>query len=136
MHELSICASLLGQVMRVADEQRARRIISITVRIGPFAGVESELLESAYPIASTGTLAAGSTLIIEHAEVRVLCRECGALSDVQCKRLLCGRCGSWRVQLQSGDELLLVSIELERDNEPESNEIFPDTIGSPAADPR
>ena len=122
MHELSICASLLGQVMRVADEQRARRIISITVRIGPLAGIEPELLEFAYPLASAGTVAAGSRLIIERAQVRVRCRECGALSEAQCTRLLCGSCGSWRVQLLAGDELLLVSVEPERDSATERDE--------------
>jgi hydrogenase nickel incorporation protein HypA/HybF len=117
MHELSICQALMEEVARVAREQRARRIVSVTVRIGPLAGVEPALLESAYPLASAGTPAADSKLIIERAEVRVRCLECGAESPAQSTRLLCGSCGNWRVRVLSGEELLLASVELERDDD-------------------
>jgi hydrogenase nickel incorporation protein HypA/HybF len=115
MHELSICQALMEQVERVAAEQRARRIVSVTLRIGPLAGVEPALLESAFPLASAGTLAADSRLVVERSAVRVRCRECGAESEAQSTRLLCGGCGQWRVEVLAGEELLLVSVELERD---------------------
>jgi hydrogenase nickel incorporation protein HypA/HybF len=117
MHELSICQALMEEVARVAREQRARRIVSVTVRIGPLSGVEPALLESAYPLASAGTPAADSRLIIERAEVRVQCLECGAESQAQSTRLLCGSCGNWRVRVLSGEELLLARVELERDDD-------------------
>ncbi|MGA7539333.1 MAG: hydrogenase maturation nickel metallochaperone HypA [Steroidobacteraceae bacterium] len=117
MHELSICQALMEQVERVAAEQRARRVVSVTLKIGPLAGVEPALLESAFPLASAGTVAADSKLIIERAEVRVQCLECGAESQAQSTRLLCGACGNWRVRVLSGEELLLASVELERDDD-------------------
>jgi hydrogenase nickel incorporation protein HypA/HybF len=116
MHELSICQALMEEVGRVAREQRARRILSVTVRIGPLSGVEPALLESAYPLASAGTPAADSKLILERAEVRVQCLECGAESQATSTRLLCRTCGHWRVRVLSGEELLLASVELERDD--------------------
>lgn len=114
MHELSVCQALLEQVAQVAREQQARRIVAITVRIGPLSGVEPALLESAYPLASAGTPAANATLIIERPGVRVRCQECGAESEAESTRLLCPRCGHWRVQVLSGEELLLVRVELEK----------------------
>ncbi|HTV52344.1 MAG TPA: hydrogenase maturation nickel metallochaperone HypA [Steroidobacteraceae bacterium] len=114
MHELSICQALLAQVAGVAREQQARRIIAITVRIGPLSGVEPALLESAYPLASAGTPAANAALIIERPGVRVRCRECGAECEVSASSLLCTACGGWRTELLSGDELLLARVELER----------------------
>jgi len=115
MHELSLCQALMEQVARVAREQRAQRIVSVTVRIGPLAGVEPALLASAYPLASAGTLAADSRLVIERSRVRVRCLECGAETDAEAGRMLCGVCGQWRVQVVSGEELLLASVELERE---------------------
>jgi hydrogenase nickel incorporation protein HypA/HybF len=117
MHELSICQALIEQVERVAVEQRARRVVCVTLTIGPLAGVEPALLESAFPLASAGTVAANSRLIIERAEVRVQCLECGAQSQAQSTKLLCGSCGNWRVRVLSGEELLLASVELERDDD-------------------
>lgn len=117
MHELSICQALMEEVARVAREQRARRIVSVTVRVGPLAGVEPALLTSAYPLASAGTVAADSRLIVERSEVRVRCTECGAQSLAHCTRLLCASCGSWRVAVLEGEELLLTGVELERDDD-------------------
>lgn len=115
MHELSICQALMEEVARVAREQSARRIVSVTVRIGPLSGVEPALLANAYPLASAGTVAADSRLIVERSVIRVRCLECGAESEAASTRLLCAACGQWRVQVLAGEELLLASVELERD---------------------
>lgn len=116
MHELSICQGLIGEVTRVAREERAQRVVSVTVRIGPLSGVEPELLRGAYPLASAGTVAEEARLIVERSAVRVRCLECGVESDAEPTRLLCAACGRWRVRLVSGDELLLASVELERED--------------------
>jgi hydrogenase nickel incorporation protein HypA/HybF len=117
MHELSICQALMAEVGRLAREQRARRVVSVTVRIGPLSGTEPALLAGAFPLASAGTAAAGSRLIIERAQVRVQCLECGAQSPATATRLVCGSCGDWRVRVLSGEELLLTRVELERDDD-------------------
>ena len=116
MHELSICQALMEEVARLAREQRARRIVSVTVRIGPLSGVEPALLQSAFPLASAGTLAADSRLILERADLRVQCLDCGAQSQARSSSLVCGSCGNWRVRVVSGEELLLTRVELERDD--------------------
>lgn len=114
MHELSICQALLEQVERIARAQHARRVLSVTVRVGPLAGVEPQLLASAYPLAVTGSLASGSELIVQRVPLRVRCLECGAESDASATRLFCGVCGLERVEMVSGDELLLASLDLEK----------------------
>jgi hydrogenase nickel incorporation protein HypA/HybF len=43
----------------------------------------------------------------------VKCRQCGASSAVTVNRLLCQTCGDWRVFVIEGEELLLLSIEIE-----------------------
>lgn len=114
MHELSVCQSILQQVGRIAVEHRARSVSVIRLQIGPLSGVESDLLQQAFPIASVGSVAESAELIIEAAPVRVHCTLCGADSDARPNRLLCAACGTWKTRLLSGDELLLVSIEMSR----------------------
>jgi hydrogenase nickel incorporation protein HypA/HybF len=113
MHELAVCQALLDQVAQLARERQARRVVSITLKVGPLSGIEPALLASAYPVVSAGTLAADAALLIERPGVRVRCLECGAESQAQCATLMCGACGHWRVEILSGDELLLASVELE-----------------------
>ncbi|HSN70226.1 MAG TPA: hydrogenase maturation nickel metallochaperone HypA [Steroidobacteraceae bacterium] len=114
MHELAICRELVDQVAAIAAEQHAVRVVTIVVRIGPLSGVEGGLLERAYPLASTGTVAEGATLVLESQPITVRCSACGQESGAAANRLLCGHCGDWRTQVVSGDELLLATVELER----------------------
>jgi hydrogenase nickel incorporation protein HypA/HybF len=113
MHELAICRALIEQVETIVRDRHAQRALSIVVRIGPLAGVEPMLLRSAYPLASAGTLAADASLVLEQSSVRVRCLECGAESEVESNRLLCRSCGQWRTEVLTGEELLLMSVELE-----------------------
>ena len=113
MHELSICQALLSQVQQIVAQNSAQRVKSVTVRIGALSGVEPILLRQAYPEASADTIAARSTLEIEYVPVRVRCPDCGKESEVAMNRLDCLHCGETQTQLIAGDELLLVSVDLE-----------------------
>jgi len=112
MHELAICQALLRQVLQVTEDRGRRCIGQIGLRIGPLAGVEPGLLRSAFPLVAAGTLCEGATLNIEETRVRVRCAACGTISEVRSNRLLCNDCGTWRVTLTGGDEMLLTSVEL------------------------
>ena len=112
MHELSVCQALISQVKNIARQHRAEAIRHIIVRIGPLSGVEPELLMRAFPLASAGTVAQDSQLIIERLPIRVRCESCGADTDAELNKLVCGACGDWHTRLVSGDEMLLVSVDL------------------------
>lgn len=120
MHELSICQSLIKQVKNVAVEHNAQSVTSITIAIGELSGVESRLLENAYPIASAGSIAENARLIIKHQAIRIKCRLCGSESEARPNKLVCKQCGDWQTTLLSGDELMLISVELEKSNDLES----------------
>jgi hydrogenase nickel incorporation protein HypA/HybF len=114
MHELAITRALIGQVEAIACERRAERVIGIVVRIGPLSGVEPALLLNAWSLACAGTCAANAELMVEDSPVRVRCLQCGAESEVPSNRLLCSSCGQWRTQVLTGDELLLIRVEMEK----------------------
>ena len=113
MHELAICQALIEQVERVARENSARRILSVTVAVGPLSGVEAQLLEHAYPLAAAGTVAEHARLIVQSVPVRVRCRTCQAESAAAANRLLCGSCNDWRVDVVAGEDMLLQRVEIE-----------------------
>jgi len=111
MHELAICESVLRQVLALDAVHKASRVERIYLTVGPLAGVEPHLLVSAFPLVAAGTLCEQAELEIETAAVSVTCTICGASSGAQPNRLLCAACGTWRVALTSGDEMLLRSVE-------------------------
>jgi hydrogenase nickel incorporation protein HypA/HybF len=112
MHELSVCQALIRQVEDTARQHRAGAVGRILVHIGPLSGVEPELLSQAFPLASAGTVAQDARLDIERLPVRVHCDSCGAETAAAPNRLVCGDCGDWHTRLLSGDEMLLASVEL------------------------
>jgi hydrogenase nickel incorporation protein HypA/HybF len=113
MHELAVCQSLLAEVERVAAAHHAVSVSRLVVAIGPLSGVEAPLLDRAFEIARMGGLAQAAHLEIEQCPVTVWCDDCELASEVEPNELLCSRCGSWKVKLRTGDELLLKSVELE-----------------------
>lgn len=114
MHELSICQSLLRQVENIAMEHNARSVTAIFIAMGPLSGVEAQLLKSAYPVASAGTIAEQAELVIEYRPVRIKCEQCSKETDAEPNKLICQHCGGRQTTLLSGDELILINVELEK----------------------
>lgn len=113
MHELSVCQGLMRQVEQVARDNNATAVTRIQLKVGPLSGVEPDLLRHAYRIARQGTLAEDAELAMETGPARVRCRECGSSGEVPPNRLVCPHCGDWRVQVTEGEELMLLSLELD-----------------------
>lgn len=114
MHELAVCQSILDQVESIASERNAISVTSIVIALGPLSGVEAQLLKNSYPIASAGTVAENAELIIQQLPIKVKCTKCGSESDALPNKLICKQCGDWRTTLISGDELILMRVELEK----------------------
>ena len=112
MHELSVCLSLLQQMMTIAEQRNASAVERVYLKIGPLSGIEPHLLRQAYPLAVAGTVAENAELIIEASDVVVTCTQCGSESKVLPNRLLCADCGDFRTRIISGDEMILQRLEL------------------------
>ena len=115
MHEMSVCLALLDQVRAIAADRQASRATRIELDIGPLSGVEADLLQNAWPIASAGTIAAGADLLINAADIVVRCTQCDAETNARPNRLVCGSCGDFRTTVVTGDEMILRRVELETD---------------------
>ncbi len=113
MHELSIAQALIAQLEELTRKEHARRIISATVIIGSLSGVDHEALKFAFPIAAEDTLAKDAKLIIEDARAKVACKTCKKESHPTFPFLSCVKCGSSDVEILSGRELVLKSMDVE-----------------------
>ena len=118
MHELAVCQSLLREIERVASVHGATEVSRIEIAVGPLSGIEAPLLDRAFSIARIGTLAGRAELEIEEMPIIVWCAACQTESKaVTANALLCARCGTWQVDVRSGDELILTQVELVRATE-------------------
>jgi hydrogenase nickel insertion protein HypA len=111
MHEYSIIQALFDQIEHVASDRRAVSVRRVHVRIGHAAGVDVQLLRTAYDTFRVRTICDGAPLDIEEVPERWSCP--GGLGDIPKGRpLTCRTCGQ-PARLLSGDEIILERLELE-----------------------
>jgi hydrogenase nickel incorporation protein HypA/HybF len=117
MHELSIAQALVEQIEAVARAERAERVYGTRVSVGSLSGVEPDALELAFPVAAEGTVAEGSALTIELAPAAAACRKCGHRFTPEFPLFVCEACASPDVAVDGGRDLLLLSVDLETQQE-------------------
>jgi hydrogenase nickel incorporation protein HypA/HybF len=113
MHELSIAQDMLDIALRTAAEQGGTRILALNAKIGEWSTVEPDALDFAFEVLRRGTIAEGAELRIERVPIACTCRDCGNSFQPEEGILICLRCGSRNLSLDSGREIALDSIEIE-----------------------
>ncbi len=113
MHELSIVANLFEILEEKAKEQKAKKIISVKLKVGALSGVVPEFLETAFDIYKKGTIADKAKLKIEDVPFKIQCQKCQAEMVKDDFVFICDTCGSTDLKTLSGTELLLEKIEME-----------------------
>ncbi len=114
MHEMGIMESALTLVRCHAEENKARRVSRIVLRIGALAGVEPESLRFAFDVISRGTPAEGAIFDIESVPVAVYCSGCHQEFSVETDGyiFICPTCGDLCGEIRRGRELELSRIEM------------------------
>ena len=112
MHELSIAQALVEQVEAIAAKEQATRVARVVLTVGALSGADPEALRGAFPLVAEGTLADGAELVVEPVPARVRCRACGHESSAGDYFIGCAQCSSRDVELISGRELNIKSIEI------------------------
>ena len=115
MHELAIASALVDEAQKIAVQNRARRVSSVSVAIGVLSGVEREALCFSFPLVAEGTLLEGATLVVDIRPLRIKCSSCGVESECSEISFLCPSCADSKVELIGGREILITSMELEDD---------------------
>lgn len=113
MHELSLVASVFEVLEDEARRHDARRVTRVVLRIGVMSGVVPDLLESAFEIYRKGTIAETARLEIETVPVKLRCPDCGGEAVREDTDFSCAGCGSRRVEIVEGRDLVVGTIELE-----------------------
>lgn len=111
MHELSLASSMVEQIEAIMQEHGIENLDLVTVTIGFLSGVDPEAFEFAFPIATENTVLEGARLQIEHQPVEVRCRECSDNSSPEPLYMRCQACGSAAVDIISGRDFVLQSVE-------------------------
>jgi len=113
MHEFSLARALLREIAAQAAACNSECVHSVSVSVGDFSGVESELLRLAFEELREDTCAVGAELTINRVALTALCSTCGMEFPVQDFRFVCPHCEQGEVRIIRGDELTLESLTIE-----------------------
>jgi hydrogenase nickel incorporation protein HypA/HybF len=109
LHELSLCQAIAESVTRHAD---GRPVTRVSVRVGHLRQVVPDSMLFSWEMLTSGSDLEGCVLDIEHVPATIECNRCQATTTLDMAILLCGACGDSDVTVRSGEELLVVSLEL------------------------
>ncbi len=113
MHEMSIVEALLEQVRQELRLHPGALLRNVRMRVGQLRQVVPESLTFCYDAAVRGTPFEGSRLEVEELPAEARCRSCCLTFPVADKWFVCPRCEAKGADLLKGDELQLISLELE-----------------------
>jgi hydrogenase nickel incorporation protein HypA/HybF len=109
VHELSVCEAIVDTARQRAE---GRPVKEVTVRIGHLRQVVPDALLFGWEILTDETDLKGCQLRIEQIPATIACRACRAETTLDLPILMCGTCESFDVTLLSGEEFLIVSMEV------------------------
>lgn len=113
MHEYSIVQNLLDLCEQNAVANGATKIHKVIVGIGEMSSVEPSLLKTAFDTFKQDTIADSAVMDIQRLPLKAECFDCGADFVPTMFNFICPNCSSPNTKLVSGDELLLLSLEIE-----------------------
>lgn len=114
MHEMSLIESLLDSLLAMIKEHPEWRIVTrINLKVGAMRQVVPEAMEFCFNIAVEGTPLEGTKLELTNVPIQCHCRSCGHAWPGDDKIFICSSCGSPDVELTSGMELEIDTMEVE-----------------------
>lgn len=113
MHEMSLCEGVLQVLEQQAAEQKFSRVKTVWLEIGDLAGVEKDAMRFSFDIVMKDSLAEGARLEIIETAGQAWCLQCTKLVKIKQRFDACVSCGSYQLQVISGDELKVKELEVE-----------------------
>lgn len=124
MHEFAIATNLLQIIEEQKRAYNFGKVEKIYLNIGEFSNVVPEALEFSFKIVAEGTVAAGAELVINIVPLRLKCLICKEEFHSEPYLFVCPKCGGGDLEILSGNELQIESIEVDRENGDKTGQQF------------
>jgi len=113
MHEMGIAEQIIEvAVSSIPDDLKKMPVERINLKLGQMSSVVPDSLRFCFEILSKETPLAGAKLNIEEIPVVVRCRKCNIEWAINKPVFVCKKCKSGSIEIISGKELDLISIEV------------------------
>ncbi len=112
MHELGIAHDLFDILNKKAKENNLKKITKVRIKVGVASGVEKDFLRHSFvDHIFPNTIAEAAVLEITDDPIEVVCKDCKKKIEQQHFVINCPHCGSYNIEINSGDRVFIESIE-------------------------
>ncbi len=116
MHEMGIAMQVVEiAAASIPEHLKNCRVQGVYLKIGKLSSVVPDSLRFCFDIVSKDSAIAGAALYIEEIPVTARCKSCDNHWTIDGPVFSCPRCSSGTIELTSGQELDIASIEIEED---------------------
>jgi hydrogenase nickel incorporation protein HypA/HybF len=115
MHELGVTQSIVDALLEEMARRNLGSIAVVNMRCGRLTTFVPDSIRFYYDSLIGGTKLEGSELNIEDVPVKGTCNNCNTPLELDEPIFLCAKCGSPDLEITSGRELEITSIEIEDD---------------------
>jgi len=112
MHEMSIAQSIVDIVEKELASHGVQQLKTVNIAVGKLAAVVPEQLAFCFSMITLETSLAGATLNIREVPPGYMCSTCGVEFTFGGMAIVCPKCGDTHIDLTSGRELTIESIEV------------------------
>lgn len=113
MHEMSLCEGILQVLESEASKQGFKQVKNVWLEIGGLSGAEPEAMLFSFDAVTRNTIADGAILNIINVPGTAWCMQCCKSVTVKQRFDECPDCGSYQLQVTSGDDMKIKELEVE-----------------------
>jgi hydrogenase nickel incorporation protein HypA/HybF len=123
MHEMGIALQIMEiAAAAIPDAMKPVKVARVNLKIGKLAAVVPDSLRFCFEAASRDTDFAGAELAIEEVPVAARCKGCGERWEITEPVFTCRVCEGGELEILSGRELDIVSIEVAEEGAPDAGQ--------------
>jgi hydrogenase nickel incorporation protein HypA/HybF len=111
MHEIRIAKDLSVIVLEVAGREKLSVVTKINISFGEMIQIVPDIFDLALREAVRDTIAKGAEVDIEIIPVKLKCKDCNNEFDLKNSLFSCNRCSSSDLDIITGKEMFVKSIE-------------------------
>jgi len=113
MHEMGIAMQIMNIVQESLPPGEELRVKSISLTVGKLTAIVPRSLEFCMDVVTKDTPAEGAKLHFSEVPVRARCDDCEEVTEINEPPFVCGKCGSDKVEIVSGREMIVDAIEVQ-----------------------
>jgi hydrogenase nickel incorporation protein HypA/HybF len=111
MHEYSVTKSLVELCNNEANKNGFKKVYKINLKIGKFTGFSSDCIRFYFDYLRPKTKCSDAEIIFDEVPIRIKCKTCKKDMIIDDPILICPDCGKNDIEIISGREFFVESLE-------------------------